>query len=99
VIAVTAVFDRQLINFLAMAMQFYEQTASKREQSVRQRAQRRGLSLRKMRSTKGAAGSTPYWLVSAPENSIIAGGDTGLPLEEIAALLSMPLSIAAAVAP
>ena len=65
------------------------------EHNVRQRAQRRGLSLRKTRSIKNGGHSTNYWLVSAPENNIIAGGDAGLSLEEIVALLSTPLTSAA----
>jgi hypothetical protein len=57
------------------------------ERAARQRAQRRGLSLRKLRAVAGPGAQTNYWLV-AGANSIVAGGDSGLTLDMIAAWLA-----------
>lgn len=47
--------------------------------AILQRAQRRGLSLRKVRSSQ----LDHYWLVAFESNAIVAGDDSGLSLEEI----------------
>ena len=57
------------------------------ENGLRQRAQRRGLSLRKERS-EAHTRPTMYWLVVPGIDTPVAGGDAGLPLDDIAAWLS-----------
>jgi hypothetical protein len=57
------------------------------ENGLRQRAQRRGLSLRKERS-EARTRPTMYWLVAPGIDTPVAGGDVGLPLDGIAAWLS-----------
>jgi hypothetical protein len=58
------------------------------ECGVSQRAQRRGLSLRKARSSESARRPVEYWLVVPGTSSIVAGGDNGLSLENIVTWLS-----------
>jgi hypothetical protein len=58
------------------------------ERGVSQRAQRRGLSLRKARSSASARRPVEYWLVVPGTSSIVAGGDNGLSLENIVTWLS-----------
>lgn len=58
------------------------------EHGVQQRAQRRGLSLRKVRAGTGGAHPMNYWLVVPGASNVLVGGDAGLPLEEIVAWLS-----------
>jgi len=58
------------------------------EHGVRQRAQRRGLSLRKIRSSAGASQCVHYWLVVPGANNVLVGGDNGLSLEGIVSWLS-----------
>jgi hypothetical protein len=58
------------------------------ERGVSQRAQRRGLSLRKARSSADARGPVGYWLVVPGTTSIVAGGDNGLSLENVVTWLS-----------
>jgi hypothetical protein len=61
------------------------------ERGAYQRAQRRGLSLRKQRFGAGARGHVQYWLVVPGTNNVVAGGDSGLSLENIAVWLSSPV--------
>jgi hypothetical protein len=58
------------------------------ERGVSQRAQRRGLSLRKARSSASPGRPLDYWLVVPGTSNIVAGGDNGLSLENIVTWLS-----------
>jgi hypothetical protein len=60
------------------------------EHGVSQRAHRRGLSLRKTRSSEGVSHCVQYWLVVPTTNNVLVGGDTGLSLEGIVSWLSAP---------
>jgi hypothetical protein len=57
------------------------------ERGVTQRAQRQGLSLRRPRASARDTNNICYWLVAVDTKDIVAGGDTGLSLHEIATWL------------
>jgi hypothetical protein len=63
------------------------------ERGAYQRAQRRGLSLRKQRFGVGTRRHVQYWLVVPGTNNVVAGGDSGLSLENIATWLSSTVEL------
>lgn len=68
---------------------YTKEPASLRANGLRQRAQRRGLSLRRSgRGGNRTINSISYWLVASDVNAVVAGGDVGLSLEEVAAWLT-----------
>jgi len=63
------------------------------ERGAYQRAQRRGLSLRKERSGAGGRRGVQYWLVVPGTNNVVAGGESGLSLENIVTWLSSSVEL------